>query len=187
MSNSLGNSNRNSQASFDRISRTDRGRNVRYRAGRIIRGESPRNFLSNDAVTQGFKRVLHETYEGEQAPTHAVAEDAGQSKKAAENWWSGENPMGSTAFINAYRNNPRFAAFARFYLLGHTDRDPILDIHMHEVASNLEQAAQRMGMHPQQLAGAMQFAMTNKQAPDDAETGAAKTDAATGDLFGESN
>lgn len=151
----------------ERNTRADRGRSIRYRASRIFRGENPREFLSNQDTARLVQRLVHETYAGEQAPTYELADDTGQSKKAAENWWAGENPMGLTAFVNAYRNNPRFAAFARFYLLGHTENDPILEIQVQTTLANLGAAARSLGMPTQQLAAAMTYAMGNTIAAPD--------------------
>lgn len=164
MNAALGISSRTSQRSFDRMPRGDRARTVRYVARRTSRDESPRKFFENDDVAQIHKHVLREAYDGIQAPTLAIAEDSGASKKAAENWWNGENPIGPVAFANLYNNNTAFAALARYYLLGHVDADPYLEIQMQQVASNLEGAAKQMGMHPQQLAAALQFAMQARSA-----------------------
>jgi len=129
--------------------------------------------------------VLRETYEGEAAPTVAVAEDAGQSKKAAENWWNGENPQGLTAFVNSYRNNPRFAAFARYYLLGHSDEDPQLQAQLHAAQMHMDEAAKRMGIPANAFALAMQFALSHTIRAEEAETHAAEAcDDAMEDLFG---
>ena len=193
MNHALGNTSRRNQGSLDRNFRADQRRTTRYRAGRIVRGETPRDFLSNEDICQLTKITLRETYEGLQAPTQEIAEDAGQSKKAAENWWNGENPMGPTAFINAYRNNPRFAAFARYYLLGHTENDPIVEIQLQTAMANMGQAAARLGMPQAQFAAACGFAMghtitADVLAMDNSAGGAgADHDDGTGDLFEEAN
>ncbi|MEI9995130.1 MAG: hypothetical protein WDM91_11085 [Rhizomicrobium sp.] len=190
MSGALGISQRNNRGGFDRNSRGDRGRSIRYQAGRISRGESPRNILSNEDICRLNRTVLREAYgDGRQAPTQEIAEDAGQSKKAAENWWNGENPQGLTAFVNAYRNNPRFAAFARYYLLGHTEHDPILEIQLRNAMDNMGAAASQLGMPQRQFAAAMAYALGHGIDPHLIDPNATDADMAdaddgTGDLFG---
>jgi hypothetical protein len=144
--------------------------------------------------------VLEETYGDDKVPSQAAADDAGQSKKAAENWLAAENPMGLTAFVNAYRNNARFAAFARYYLLGHSENDPILEIQVQSVLSNMDGAAAQLGMGARQFAAAMGFAMGNTITPDmlagsptsggsspcpslDADSAGDDVELVTGDLF----
>jgi hypothetical protein len=161
MREALGTFARNSRPSHDRNLRADRGRTIRYHAGRIVRGEIPRNFLGNTEVAKLAQRALHEAFGHEQAPSKAVADDAGQSPKAAENWWAAENPPGLTAFVNLYRNNARFAAFARYYLLGHTENDPILEIQLHSAMANMADAAAQLGAPARQFAAAMGFAFGN--------------------------
>jgi hypothetical protein len=196
----LGTFHRRIQSSAERNVRGDRGRTIRYQAGRISRGENPRDFLSNSDVKRLNRLVLEETYGDDKVPSQAAADDAGQSKKAAENWLAAENPMGLTAFVNAYRNNARFAAFARYYLLGHSENDPILEIQVQSVLSNMDGAAAQLGMGARQFAAAMGFAMGNTITPDmlagsptsggssprpslDADSAGDDVELVTGDLF----
>lgn len=135
--------------------------NIRKHDPRNISRKSEKMFLSNREVAEANREALREAYLGMQAPTEAIAEDSGASKKAAENWVAGENPQGLTAFINNYRNNPKFAALARYHLLGHTDFDPIVQIQAQNAVTGLMSMADRMGTPAHELAAALQFALAN--------------------------
>jgi hypothetical protein len=56
-----------------------------------------------------------------------LAKDSGASERAAQNWMQGKGPMTMRHFINAYRNNERFAAWARRVLLVEPSHDPEFD------------------------------------------------------------
>lgn len=145
---------RNNQSSYPRMSRAQKRRN--------IRGETPRTFLSNDEVTERNRLALEEAYVDTDHPAEAISEDAGQSTKAAQNWIAGENPMSLTAFVNAYQNNAAFRAWAKYHVLGEQDFDPVAHIQMANAVTNVAATAKRLGVHPQQIFEAVQFAMSSR-------------------------
>ncbi len=98
---------------------------------RKIRGDNPRNLLGNAEVAQQCQAALKAAYGNTKSVAKDVADDSGQSPRAAENWLAAENPMGLTAFVNAYRNNPEFAAWARKLLLMEQDCDPEFEVEQH--------------------------------------------------------
>lgn len=91
---------------------------------RDLRGRKPRNLLSNTDVAKRLRTALQDTYGEERSAAKKVAEDSGQSPRAAENWLSGDNPMSLTAFLNAFHNNAKFQAHARKLLLMEREIDP---------------------------------------------------------------
>lgn len=95
-------------------------RNIRAKSGNVL-------FLSNRETANLCSEALQATYDGDQSKAKAAAADTGMSAKAAENWLAAENPMSLTAFLNAYRNNSTFRAWARKVLLMEADRDPAFE------------------------------------------------------------
>lgn len=90
---------------------------------RKIQGQS-RNVLGNREVAERLRDVLEATYDGDASKHKAAARDANSSPRAAENWFSADNPMSLTAFLNAYHGNATFKAWARKILLLEEDLDP---------------------------------------------------------------
>jgi hypothetical protein len=98
-------------------------------------------FLQNTDTAVLCREALRNAYGEEKSVNKSIAEDAGASPKAAENWTAGDNPMGLTAFLNAYRNNPVFKAWARKILLGEQDIDPSFQAEL----ARFMQAVQKAG------------------------------------------
>lgn len=99
-------------------------RNSRGPYARKIRGNSRNVLLSNRDTADLCQQTLLATYDGDASRARAAAADSGMSAKAAENWLAGDNPMSLTAFLNAYRANPTFKAWARKILLMEKEIDP---------------------------------------------------------------
>lgn len=108
---------------------------------RKFRGRDPRKILSKTDTASLVREVTREAYGASRSAAKELAEDSGQSPKAAENWLAGENPMGLTAFLNAYHNNKSFKAWARKILLLEEDHDPEFQVQL----AQFIRAAQRMG------------------------------------------
>lgn len=111
------------------------------RITRKFRGKDPRNILTKTDAATLTREVTRIAYGESRSAAKKLAEDSGQSPKAAENWLAGENPMGLTAFLNAYRSNPTFKAWARKILLEEEDHDPQFQADL----AKFIQAVQRKG------------------------------------------
>lgn len=91
---------------------------------RKIRGNSRNVLWCTRDVAYKVQDIANATYDGDASKAKALAEDAGSSPRAAENWLAGDNPMSLTAFLNAYHNNPTFKAWARKLLLLEEEHNP---------------------------------------------------------------
>lgn len=98
--------------------------NARGAFARKLRADSPRKILTNQECARQLRDVMKRTYGESKWAAKDAADDAASSVRAAENWMAGENPMGLTAFLNAYHSNPKFKAWARRILLLEADLDP---------------------------------------------------------------
>lgn len=102
------------------ISRGPYARNIRAKSGNIF-------LLSNRDTAHLCREALQAAYDGDASMAKAAAADSGMSPKAAENWLAAENPMSLTAFLNAYRNNTAFRAWAKKIMFMEADRDPAFE------------------------------------------------------------
>lgn len=116
------------------ISRGPYARNIRGASRNVL-------LLSNRDTAHLCREALQATYDGDSSMAKAAAADSGMSPKAAENWLAAENPMSLTAFLNAYRNNATFKAWAKKILLMEQDHDPEFQAQL----AQFIRAAQKMG------------------------------------------
>lgn len=94
---------------------------------RSFQGATPRVTVSAIEIAERAQAALKAAYGEQRSAVKIAAADANSSPRAAENWFSAENPMGLASFVNLYNNNADFKAWARKLILLEKDCDPAFE------------------------------------------------------------